>query len=413
VFSAKLRQTAGCAALLISLAACSGRLDGGLIPVRETAPGASQVDILVATTRRPSEARGQLFSGERDDQLSFADITVSIPPDASRSIGDVQMASSEIGNPATDFVALRTERLDEAQAVKRFHEKLARTHKKQVLVFVHGFNTRFGEAVFRLAQIAHDSNLPAAPILFTWPSRGDLFSYTYDRESANFSRDSLERLLQYLQRDPAVGEIDILAHSMGNWVTLEALRQMAIRDKRLAPKIKSVMLAAPDVDIDVFRRQIQAIGENRPPFTLFVSRDDKALIVSRKVWGNIPRVGAIDPDAEPFRSQFVAERINVVDLTDITTNDSLNHSKFAESPKIVEMIGSRLAAGQNFSDKGGLGEKVVQATAGAASTVGSAAGLAISAPIAIVDPNTRESLGSQFDNLGQNVRSTVGEVSHN
>ena len=412
MFSAKLRQTAGCAALLVSLAACSGRLEGGLIPVRETAPGASQVDILAATTRRPSDAPGQLFAGERGDQLSFADITISIPPDANRRIGDVQMASSEIGDPARDFVALRAERLDEAQAVKRFHEKLIRTHKRQVLVFVHGFNTRFGEAVFRLAQIAHDSDLPAVPVLFTWPSRGDLFSYTYDRESANFSRDSLERLLQYLQRDPAVGEIDILAHSMGNWVTLEALRQMAIRDKRLAPKIKSVMLAAPDVDIDVFRRQIQQIGNDRPPFTLFVSRDDKALIVSRKVWGNVPRVGAIDPDAEPFKSQFAAERINVIDLTDVTTDDSLNHSKFAESPKVVEMIGRRLASGENFNDKGGLGEKVVQATAGAASTVGSAAGLAISAPLAIVDPNTRESLGSQFDNLGQNVRSTVGEVSH-
>ena len=137
------------------------------------------------------------------------------------------------------------------------------------------------------------------------------------------------------------------------------------------------------------------------------------MIVSRKVWGNVPRVGAIDPDAEPFKSQFAAERINVIDLTDVTTDDSLNHSKFAESPKVVEMIGRRLASGENFNDKGGLGDKVVQATAGAASTVGSAAGLAISAPIAIVDPNTRESLGSQFDNLGQNVRSTVGEVSHN
>lgn len=412
MFSAKLRHTVGCAALLLSLAACSGRLNGGLLPVRETAPGASQVDILAATTRRPSETPGQLFTGERDDQLSFADITISIPPDAGRRIGDVQMASSEIGNPATDFVALRTERLDAAQAVKNLHDKLIRSHKKQVLVFVHGFNTRFGEAVFRLAQIAHDSNLPAVPVLFTWPSRGDLFSYTYDRESANFSRDSLEQLLQFLQRDPAVEEIDILAHSMGNWVALEALRQMAIRDKRLAPKIKSVMLAAPDVDIDVFRRQIREIGNDRPPFTLFVSRDDKALIVSRKVWGNIPRVGAIDPDAEPFRSQFLAERINVIDLTDITTDDSLNHSKFAESPKVVEMIGRRLAGGQDFGDKGGLGEKVVQATAGAASTVGSAAGLAISAPLAVVDSDTRDSLGSQFDNLGQNVRSTVGEVSH-
>ena len=32
-----------------------------------------------------------------------------------------------------------------------------------------------------------------------------------------------------LSKDPQVGEVSVLAHSMGNWVTLEALRQMAIR----------------------------------------------------------------------------------------------------------------------------------------------------------------------------------------
>ena len=78
---------------------------------------------------------------------------------------------------------------------------------------------------------------------------------------------------------------------MGNWVTLEALRQMAIRDKAIAPKIRNVMLAAPDVDFDVFRRQIAEIGVQNAPFTLFVSRDDSALAISSKLWGNAARVG--------------------------------------------------------------------------------------------------------------------------
>ena len=67
--------------------------------------------------------------------------------------------------------------------------------------------------------------------MFTWPSRGSVWAYGYDRESANYSRDALERLLQFLSKDPAVGEISVLAHSMGNWVALEALRQMAIRGR--------------------------------------------------------------------------------------------------------------------------------------------------------------------------------------
>ncbi|MGO9942555.1 MAG: alpha/beta hydrolase [Rhodoblastus sp.] len=407
MFRAKPGLTAVCLASIMALTACSGRSSGGLIPVKETAPGASAVNVLVATTRKPSDLPGQLYSGERDDEVNFANITVSIPPDANRKIGDVQVSSSEVGDPSRDFVALRTERIDEAQALKVLHQSLRHARKKEVLVFVHGFNTRFGEAVFRMAQIAHDSNLVAVPILFTWPSRGDLFSYTYDRESANYSRDALEKLLQALQRDPDVGEIDILAHSMGNWVTLEALRQMAIRDKRLAPKIKNVMLAAPDVDMYVFRRQIAEMGQPRPPFTLFVSRDDEALRISRKVWGGVPRIGAVDPNAEPFRSQFSEENITVIDLTDVTTDDRLNHSKFAESPEVVKLIGSRLSSGQSFAGKTGIGEKVVQVTSGAASTVGSVAGIAASAPIAIIDPETRDHMGSQFDHLGDNVGDTV------
>src|SRR5690606_30137597 len=137
-----------------------------------------------------------------------------------------------------------------------FYSRLNSTPHRRVLVFVHGYNTRFEEAVYRFAQIVHDSRAPALPVLFTWPSRGRLLEYAYDRESANYSRDALEAILQTMAKDKAVGEISILAHSMGNWVTLEALRQMSIRNGALSPKIKSVMLAAPDVDVDVFRRQI-------------------------------------------------------------------------------------------------------------------------------------------------------------
>ncbi|MCY1376094.1 hypothetical protein D9M69_635620 [compost metagenome] len=93
----------------------------------------------------------------------------------------------------------------------------------------------------------------------------------------------MESLFQYLAADEEVKEVSILAHSMGNWLTLEALRQMAIRNDRLPAKFKNVMLAAPDVDVDVFRSQIEDMGDQRPRFTLFVSQDDRALAFSRRV----------------------------------------------------------------------------------------------------------------------------------
>jgi esterase/lipase superfamily enzyme len=224
------------------------------------------------------------------------------------------------------------------------------TRKHRVLIFVHGYNTRFGDAVFRAAQLFHDSGAEVTPILFTWPSRGSVFAYGYDRESANLSRDAFEQLLDMLVRDPAVREIDILAHSMGNFLVLETLRQMAIRDRRIPAKIDDVMLAAPDVDVDVFRNEIADLGDPHPKFTLFASRDDKALALSGWFWGSDARLGAIDPKAQPYRGDLAAEHVSVFDLTDIQSKDAINHNKFVTSPELVQLIGNRLAAGQVLSD---------------------------------------------------------------
>src|SRR3546814_2899887 len=69
--------------LAASLSGCAGRPQGVLIPTAAaaTAKGA-QVDMLVATTRLPSESPGILFSGERSDELRITDIAISIPPDS-------------------------------------------------------------------------------------------------------------------------------------------------------------------------------------------------------------------------------------------------------------------------------------------------------------------------------------------
>jgi esterase/lipase superfamily enzyme len=279
---------------------------------------------------------------------------------------------------------------------------------RHVLLFIHGFNNRFDDAVYRFAQIIEDSKVKAVPVIFTWPSRGSLLAYGYDRESANYSRDALEQLLHFMSKDPSVGEISILAHSMGNWVTLEALRQMAIRDGRVNPKIKVVMLAAPDVDVDVFRSQIAVVGKNGPKVTLFVSQDDRALAFSRRLWGDIPRLGQINPTGEPYKTQFDSDNITVIDLTDQKTDDRMNHAKFAASPEVVQLIGSRLASGQPVSDnRVGIGERIAGAATGAAATVGSAAGALLAAPLVVIDPNTRANFGEHIRRVGAGVSDTA------
>lgn len=398
--------------VLSGLAACSSRPNGVLVATHQKPPGANLVDMMVMTTRAPDrENPAAMFSGDRAPQPSFADIIVSLPPDANRRVGEVQWPTSATPDPMREFTTVDARVLSKEEALAEFDRRIRRTPKRQVLVFVHGFNTRFEEAVYRFAQISHDSAADVLPVLFTWPSRGRILAYGYDHESASYSRDSLERLLQVLVDDKNVGEISILAHSMGNWVTLEALRQMAIRDRGLPGKIRNVMLASPDVDFDVFRRQINAMGVKPSLFTIFISRDDEALAASKYVWGGeSPRLGAIDPEAERYRSVLESDRIQVVDLTGISSGggDSLGHTKFAEAPAVVRSIGARLASGQALNDgQAGVGDRLGMFAAGTVSTVGAAAGAAVATPFAIVDPRTRENLGEHYEAVGHHARHAI------
>ncbi len=379
----------GLAALV---AGCSSRPYGDLI-VGTSAPGASVVDLLVATTRAPVvQPPGVMFGGARGRGLEFADIAVSIPPDGARRPGEVQWPSRPPGDPEHDFVTLRADRMDLAQAKANFNTRVARTPGHKVLIFVHGYNTRFEEAVYRFAQIVHDARVDVAPVLFTWPSGGSVVDYIYDRDSAVYSRDALEAVLQALTNDRNVGSISILAHSMGNYLTVETLRQMSIRDHGLPSKIRDVMLASPDIDVDVFRRQIAEIdAEPRAThFTLFVSRDDRALGLSSFLARDSTRLGALDPSKEPYFSILEKAGVNVVDLTGMASNDAANHSKFATG-EVVSAIGDRLAQGQAMGDaKPGLVELLGTFTHGAINVAADVAGGAVTAPTRLVDPTLSE-----------------------
>lgn len=289
--------------------------------------------MLVTTTRTRSTIQGEMFTGERALAPAFADITVSIPPANVRKVGEVAWPRRLPSNPATDFATLKADEITRDDAKKWLSASVRKSRDRSVLVFIHGFNNRFEDSVYRFAQIVKDSGVHSAPVLVTWPSRGSLLAYGYDRESTNYTRNALETLFQYLARDPEVKEVSILAHSMGNWLALEALRQMAIRNGRLPAKFENVMLASPDVDVDVFRQQIADMGKQHPKFTLFVSRDDRALAVSRRVWGDVARLGAIDPEQAPFKKELADSQITVIDLTKVKAGDRLNHGKFAESPR--------------------------------------------------------------------------------
>ena len=154
-FPGSVRRLLPILAVVLPLGACAS-LHGVLVPVSGSVPGASQVDMLVATTRKRVDPT-ELFSGDRGPTAAFANITVSIPPAGSRQVGEVQWPRQVPGNPATDFVTLKADVIDRDRALAWFHRTLRTVPRRQVLVFIHGFNNRFDDAVFRFAQIVHDS----------------------------------------------------------------------------------------------------------------------------------------------------------------------------------------------------------------------------------------------------------------
>ncbi|HEV7310883.1 alpha/beta hydrolase [Ensifer sp.] len=373
-------------ALLAVLAGCGGHAKGVMAPVALNAPvpGASTVDMLVATTREPSGDPATLFSGERDANTFLTDVAVSIPPETVRKSGTVQWPKKLPPDPAKEFAVTRVRELrtlDEAKSWFVQHDVGG-----NAFVFVHGFNNRYEDSVYRLAQIVHDSDVQATPVLFTWPSRANVFDYNYDKESTNYSRTALEDILKKLSDAPKVKSITILAHSMGTWLTMESLRQMGIRDGNVPRKIENVILASPDIDLDVFAKQFVEMGKKRPKFTIFVSQDDRALALSSFISGDVSRLGAIDPSAEPYRTQLERAGITAIDLTKVKSEDGLHHGKFAESPEIVQLIGTRLATGQTLTDSDiSVGTGIAAVVAGTARNVGNVAAVTVSAPVAILE----------------------------
>jgi esterase/lipase superfamily enzyme len=344
-------------AAICLLAACATRPETGfLLPVAETATGATIRTLLVATTRERDARPGTLYNGERGHPLDYAAVEVSIPQN--HAVGEIEWPTNPPGNPRSDFVVRQAAYLEgEKEFVRTLNAQLAKRPRgsRKVFLFIHGFNTMFAEGLYRFAQVVHDSESMAVPVLFTWASRGKLGAYIYDTNSATSARDDLEHTLRLLLASDA-DQINILAHSMGNWVTVEALRQIKISGQ-LPPtgKLGSIFLADADIDLDVFKSQMRRFGKPKKPFYVIISKDDQALRVSKMIAGGRSRLGDDENVAE-----LAALGATVIDLSDVKATDSSNHSKFAQladvAPQLTAVLARGVGAGsQSKEDQPGNG----------------------------------------------------------
>ncbi|MBO0345068.1 alpha/beta hydrolase [Roseibium limicola] len=321
------------------LAGCGARpVTGALQVSEEDAPGTTKHDILIVSTREKDERPGTYFNGERSMLANYAEAEISVPP--GHAAGQIEWPNAAPGNPATDFTAREASYLKDRAAWKAdLNKRLMAKPKSErsVFLFIHGYNTLFAEGLYRFTQFVHDSGFTGVPVHFSWASRGSLTDYVYDLNSALVARTALQQTVADIA-DSKAENIFILAHSMGNWLMMETARQLPIKERlQLDRRVTQVILAAPDIDIDVFKEQLMAMGKPSKPFVILVSEDDRALNISQRIAGGKSRVGSYGDGKELAELGAI-----VINLTSIKGSDVTNHSKFAEiaaaAPQLADVL---------------------------------------------------------------------------
>ncbi|ARQ01289.1 alpha/beta hydrolase [Pseudorhodoplanes sinuspersici] len=321
---------ARCCALLFGLAGlsagvsgCSTSPEGPAAFAATTTQAPAQAGIannptLVAVTTRNAVkgARSKPWFGtQRANQPSNVRIHLSSPADGPLSavgIGDWSIKTVE---------------------TVPFGESFSASYgRRDVLVYVHGFNQTFETAALDAARLSDGLKFRGDTMLFSWPSKNSLLNYIYDRESALWSRDALEEMLDQLMADPSVGTIHIVAHSMGTMVTVEALRQLYDRRAAaMASRLGAVVLASPDIDMDGFKSSITRLGGFSRKITVLTVANDRALSAMRNMAGGVTRVGIAE------KAQLEALGLRVIDASDYA-GGGLNHDLFLTNGQVREVI---------------------------------------------------------------------------
>ncbi|MEO1551398.1 MAG: alpha/beta fold hydrolase [Pseudomonadota bacterium] len=344
---------------LCVLAACSG---APLVDApQEDQTVAKPTSLYFATTRQIEDGQ---YGNARLDEPSFGRMEISIPKSsllARNDDGQIEGQRQALAgfatpqrldlsrhyavlanDPVVDRPSLVARLRTELAANRARAQQEAKATKKPprpqgITVFVHGFNTPFGNAVYRLAQFAEDFDFSGSrgtiPVLYAWPSRGRLSAYLADRESVLLEERHLEELLD----DIAAAEpdfISIVAHSMGAQLTMQTLRRVSVRgNTALLDKIQPVFLLAPDIDVEVFRNQVKDIGDVPQPFLILTSRRDLALRFSAIIRGGSERLGRAGEG-----SPVLGLPVTVIDATAVNDGNLLGHDLGFTSDTLIELV---------------------------------------------------------------------------
>ena len=244
-------------------------------------------------------------------------------------------------------------------------EQLALTPRKEVFIYVHGFNNSFKDAAFVMAELWHFLGRIGVPMIYTWPAGyPGLFGYTYDRESSEFTIYHLRETLSLLASFPEIEKIHLIAHSRGTDVATAAVRELTISaratgiDPKAKFKIHNLVLIAPDLDVQVAVQRIAGdkldYSVNR--FTIYTSSADEAIGAAEWLFSSPRgRVGTIrmEKTSEVLKAalEFSPKSVKHINYSPApnSSTGSYGHSYFRTAPTVssdlVLMLRDDLDAG--------------------------------------------------------------------
>jgi len=288
------------------------------------------------------------FGGERG-VLTYGTCEVSIP--RYHRVGQLESPSiwrfEFREDPARHVVLMSVSTKPKAEYFAQLTRSIAAARQRTAFVFVHGYNVSFEDAARRTAQMSYDLGYQGVPVFFSWPSQSSLSAYTVDEQNIEWAEVGLQSFLHDFLAQSGVSEVVLIAHSMGNRGLTRTLAAVLRENPALRSKVKEIILAAPDIDADVFRDQIApALIEAQRPITLYASSKDLALSASREVHG-AARAG------DSGLGLIIFPGIETIDATDVDTS-LLGHSYIGDSPTVISDMTSLIREGLRADKRVGL-----------------------------------------------------------
>ena len=159
----------------------------------------------------------------------------------------------------------------------------------KVLFLIHGFNNDFEYVATRGLKLAANLDYAGVVVVWSWPSEGSAFGYAYDEDSATWSEPHVAELVRDVAQAAPNLQLDFAAHSMGNRILLQMLREFGQARENLP--IGAAIFAAPDIAQDVFKEQIRLARKVATIRTLYASEYDRAILISES-YHKAPRAGS-------------------------------------------------------------------------------------------------------------------------